>query len=142
MNGTSNVTAPGHDFPENERLRAYSEELQGQVQKIVEQGADIQRQIAAVQATAKSDDGLVEITVDARGQLVKLQLDPGIYRRPNTRELAEKITETMHSAVAEATRKAHDIAAVVVPRESLKVHAGGDVEAIVDSMTNRIFGRG
>jgi DNA-binding protein YbaB len=135
------VTASGHDFPENERLRAYSEELQGQVQKVIEQGADVQRQIAAVQATAKSDDGLVEITVDARGQLVNLRLDPAIYRRPNTRELAESITETMHAAVADATKKAHDIAATVVPRESLEVHASGNVEAIVDSMTNRIFGR-
>lgn len=135
------MTTSGHDFPENDRLRAYAEQLQGQVQKIVDQGADVQRQIAEVRATARSGDGLVEATVDSRGQLVKLHLDPGIYRRPNTRQLAETITETISTAVGDAMRKAQDIAATLVPRESLEAHASGDIDTIVDSMTTRIFGR-
>lgn len=136
-----NVTTSGHDFPENDRLRAYSEELQGQVQKVIEQGAEIQRQITSVRATARSEDGLVEVTVDARGRLEKLVLDPGIYRRPDTRALAGTITETMHAAVTEAATMAQDIAAALVPRESLEAHTSGDVDAMVDRMTTRIFGR-
>lgn len=135
------MTASGHDFPENDRLRAYSEALQGQVQRVIEQGAEVQRRVAAVRATVRSENGWVEVTVDASGRIEKLVLDPSIYRRPNTRELAETITETVHAAVSEATGKAHDIAATVVPRESLEAHTSGDIEQMIDGMTTRIFGR-
>jgi DNA-binding protein YbaB len=86
-------------------LRAYAEELSNQFEKIRGGLTDMQRKLTAVTASAKSADGHVTATVGARGQLVKLQLDPRIYRTPDSAKLAETITETVHTAAEEAAGK-------------------------------------
>ena len=47
-----------------------------------------QREIFEVTGTAWSDDRFVKAVVGPRGQLVELELDPRIYRRPNSTALA------------------------------------------------------
>lgn len=122
-------------------MRAYSEELQGQVQKIIDEGADIHRRIGEVSATVVSENGLVEVTSDGRGQVTELRLSPEIYRRPNSRELAESILETIRAAVDKAVSEAQEIAAEVVPRQSLDVYRNGEMDSIVENMTSRMFGK-
>src|SRR5947207_13846043 len=86
-------------------LRAYAEELSGQFEKVRSGLGEMQRELKAVTGTAKSPDGYVTATVGPRGQLVKLQLDPRIYRKPDSAQLAQSITETVGKAAEDAARK-------------------------------------
>lgn len=108
-------------------LRAYAEELTGQFQKIRSGLADLQKEMAAVVATATSPDGHVTATVGPRGQLVKLQLDARIYRKPDSVKLAQTITETIHKATAEAARLVDVIANKHAPGADVASYLRGDL---------------
>ncbi|WP_202918739.1 YbaB/EbfC family nucleoid-associated protein [Saccharothrix deserti] len=66
---------------------------------------------AKSRATAWSDDGLVEATVDAGDRLVGLRLDPRVHRNPDSAALARTVLDTVHAANREATRTAFEDAA-------------------------------
>lgn len=70
---------------------------------------DIQRELAAVTETAFSPDGWVSATVDARGDLRELVLDPRIYRDPDSRRLAAAIAETCRAARKAADARAFEL---------------------------------
>jgi DNA-binding protein YbaB len=59
--------------------------------------------VAEIAETAVSADGYVEVTVDARGAVVGLALDPRVYREPDADALAATILATAETA-AEAVR--------------------------------------
>ncbi|WUI04095.1 YbaB/EbfC family nucleoid-associated protein [Spirillospora sp. NBC_00431] len=62
------------------------------------------------EATAESDDGLVRVRVGGRGRrLLDLDLDPRVFRDPDSRALAETITATLGRA---RDRAAEDLAAL------------------------------
>lgn len=108
-------------------LRAYAEEISGQFQKIRSGLQDMQQALAAITATAKSPDGHVVATVGPRGQLIKLQLDARIYRKPDSTKLAELITETIRRATTEAAAKVDEIAAAHAPGVDVGSYLRGDV---------------
>jgi DNA-binding protein YbaB len=60
--------------------------------------------VAAIAETAVSADGYVEVTVDARGAVVGLVLDPRLYREPDAESLAATVVATADAA-AEAVRE-------------------------------------
>lgn len=60
---------------------------------------EMQQQLLGVRASAYSEDGLVIATVGPRGHLVDVQIDPMVYRRPNTKELSRAIVEAAQGAV-------------------------------------------
>src|SRR5688500_10147866 len=62
----------------------------------------LQQRRTAREVTAQSDDGYVRAPVGPRGQLVKLVLDPRIYRDGDAGVLAAKITRTVQKAAAQA----------------------------------------
>ncbi|SEF37624.1 hypothetical protein SAMN05421837_114185 [Amycolatopsis pretoriensis] len=70
---------------------------------------DIQRELAAVRETAFSSDGLISVTVDARGDLLELVLDPRVYRDPDSRRLAAAIAETHRAAREAADARAFEL---------------------------------
>lgn len=80
---------------------------------LLESGIDYEaeRRVAAarreavprIRETAESDDGLVAATADAHGRLLDLSLHRGVYRTPDSRRLAERITTTTRRA-AECAR--------------------------------------
>ncbi len=53
---------------------------------------------AKMSATADSPDGLVRATVNARGELLELELDERIYRTADSVALAATINATIQSA--------------------------------------------
>ncbi|KJK43450.1 hypothetical protein UK23_33240 [Lentzea aerocolonigenes] len=65
----------------------------------------IQREMAGVEATAESDDGLVSVTVGPRGELVAVELDPRVYRNPDATGLAAEIVRVAGEATRAAQRK-------------------------------------
>src|SRR4051812_21342052 len=68
-------------------MRARADELMLQFDRMRSGVGDLQRKLKAVEATVTSEDGLVTATVGPRGQVVKVEFDPRIYRRPDSREL-------------------------------------------------------
>jgi hypothetical protein len=81
----------------------------GDIQKTIDNIDDIQKQMLSVTAESWSSDRMVRVTVGPRGQLIDLELDPRIYRRPNSKALAASIVATVREAVEEATRRTTEI---------------------------------
>src|SRR5262245_52256862 len=90
---------------DNRALRARADELLGELDRLRLGMSDLGRQLRQITATAKSDDGFISATVGPRGQLIKLDIDPRIYRRPDSKQLAAAITKTIQSATSEAMAK-------------------------------------
>jgi DNA-binding protein YbaB len=84
----------------------------------------LQEVVRAVVESAESDDGLVTATVDGRGLLLDLELDPRIFRDTNARLLADQVTTTVARAaelaaarVAAAARRRLTVRGCRVERE-------------------------
>jgi DNA-binding protein YbaB len=74
-----------------------------------------QRAAAEVRGRAESDDGLVSVVVDGEGNLAELDLDPRIYRSPDSAALADSIRQTIGRALEDATRQAFAVVRKVLP---------------------------
>jgi DNA-binding protein YbaB len=108
-------------------LRAYAEELSNQFEKIRDGLGDMQRELTAVTGTAKSPDGYVTATVGPRGQLLRLQLDPRIYRKPDSAQLAQSITETVGKAAEDAAHKVEAVTERYAPGLDVASFLRGEV---------------
>lgn len=123
-------------------IRAYAEELQGRFQKLATEGPELQKRARTVQVTAKSPDGLISATVGSRGELIRLDLDPRIYRHPDSRELADTITETIKAAGLKAQEEVLEVFEPLIPREELQMHIDGNMEGVLERMADQMLGKG
>ncbi|MDQ3716272.1 MAG: YbaB/EbfC family nucleoid-associated protein [Actinomycetota bacterium] len=123
-------------------MRAFAEELQGRFEKLATEGPQLQERARAIQVTEKSSDGLIAATVGARGELIRLDLDPRIYRRPDSRELADTITETIKAAGAKAQEEVLEVFEPLVPREEMQLHMDGNIEGVLERMADQMHGKG
>src|SRR4051812_33404377 len=98
-------------------MRAYADELREVFKQIQDASAELHAEARAVQVTETSRDGLVSVTVGARGELIRLDLDPRIYRRPDARYLADTIAETARAAAVKAQERVTEIFEPVIPAE-------------------------
>ena len=101
---------------------------------MTDQAPSLHEEARRVQGTQTSKDGLVTVTVGARGELVQLDIDPRVYRRPDSRQLADTIVETVQKAAAQAQERVLEIFEPIVPREQLKAQLDGDLDAVVEQM--------
>lgn len=131
-----------NNVPNVAAARALAEEMQGKLKRLVEEGPKIKERAMSLQVTEKSKDGLVTATVGARGQLIRLDIDPRIYRRPDARALADVITETIKRAGTKAQDEIVELFATVVPREQVKAHLSGDADAVQEQMRKQMRGEG
>lgn len=127
--------------PDAAAMRAYADELREMFQQLTDAGMELHARARAVQITEKSPDGLVAVTVGARGDLVRIDLDPRIYRRPDARHLADTITETARRAAAKALERVTEILEPVIPAEELQAHLDGDIETALTRLADRMEGR-
>jgi len=123
-------------------MRAYADELQGRFQRLTTEGPEIHQRARAVQVTEKSPDGFISVTVGARGELIRLDLDPRIYRRPDSRQLADAITDTIKAAGAKAQEQVLDLFEPLVPREEMQLHMDGNLEGVLERMAGQMLGKG
>ncbi len=123
-------------------MRAYAEELQHRFQKLTTEGPKLHEQARAVQVTEKSPDGLISATVGSRGELIRLDLDPRIYRQPDSRELADTITETIKAAGVAAKERVIEVFEPLIPREELQLHMDGDIDGVLERMSHQMLGKG
>jgi len=79
------------------------------LKKVTEGMNDTRRQLFEVTGTAWSADRTVKAVVGPRGQLIELEIDPRIYRKPNSKALSATIVATVRDAVADAGKKTMQI---------------------------------
>lgn len=131
-----------HDRSDVAGMRAHAEELQARFEKMVRDAPAIHERAKAIEVTEKSNDGLIWATVGPRGDLIELELDPRIYRRPDSQSLAETITDTIKAAGAKAQNLVLDMFAPVISREDMLRHLTGDTESARDRMSDEMQGKG
>lgn len=78
------------------------------VDRLADELRGIQRELADVVEAADSFDGLVAVSVNARGDLLNLELDPRV-RNLDSRSLSEQIQETYRVARAAADARAYEL---------------------------------
>jgi DNA-binding protein YbaB len=99
------------------------------------QGAEqTQRKVMKVTATATSDDRMIKATVGPRGQLVHLEIDPRVYRRPNATALADAIVATVRAAAEQAMADVQEILSESLPRDlSIRQYGSLDMQRLMRS---------
>lgn len=113
-------------------MQAYAEELRATFTRLRDEGAELHARAKALQATEKSHDGLVSVTVGSRGELVRLDLDPRIFRRPDSRHLADSIVETAGRAGERVRERIIELFAPLVPQDQIRAHLDGDIDEVFD----------
>lgn len=78
---------------------------------------ETRRQMAQVTGVAWSEDRLIRAVVGPRGQLVDLEIDPRVYRTPNSAKLSASILATVRAAVDDANAKSRRILEKVMPAD-------------------------
>lgn len=116
---------------------------------VLEQAAEQARQLREfqdaldeVEGKAESDDGLVSVTVGARGELTALDLDPRIYRRPDSTALAESIVDTIAKARKDADEKGVAVADRIVPGFHDENDTDPDFDPVLRELDRRAQGKG
>ncbi|MEV0595368.1 YbaB/EbfC family nucleoid-associated protein [Nonomuraea cavernae] len=123
-------------------MQVYAEELRATFSRMQEEALELHKQARGIRVTETSADALVSATVGARGDLIRLDLDPRIYRRPDSRQLADSITETIGRAAAKARERVVEIFAPLIPPEQMEAHLEGDVETAMQQLADRMTGKG
>jgi len=106
------------DRDANHALRARFDDVYGQYQRLRTGMDDIQRQLAELQVSADSEDGLIRATVGPRGQLLDLRLDRRIYRDMDAAELGRRIVATVDKAATQAATEVERLMADYLPADS------------------------
>ncbi|GII60371.1 hypothetical protein Skr01_04560 [Sphaerisporangium krabiense] len=128
--------------PDAAEMRAYADELRATFTRLHQEAPALHEKARAVQVTEKSRDGLISATVGPRGDLIRLDIDPRVYRRPDSRELADSITETVHRAAEKARERVVELFEPLIPAEQMAAHLDGDLERVLDQMAGRMLGKG
>jgi DNA-binding protein YbaB len=108
-------------------LRAYAQEMTAQFTTLRDGIAGLQQELRDLTVVEKSTDGLVTVTVGARGQLVDLALDPRVYRRPDSTALARSITQTVQKAAEAAAVRVSEISEKHAPGVDAGSYLRGDL---------------
>jgi len=87
---------------------------------------ETQQQINKITGAGWSPDRLVKVTVGPRGQLVDLEIDPRVFRNPDSRGLADAILTAARNAVTDANGKAGEIVDKAVPEHLRRGPFGGE----------------
>ncbi|MEU8074044.1 YbaB/EbfC family nucleoid-associated protein [Catellatospora citrea] len=106
------------DRDANSALRERFAQVHDQYTRLRNGMGDLQTKLKAYRATEKSRDGLIKVAVDARGRLVKLELEPAALRSYSAAGLAEEITKTVARAADAAGAGVTSLMADVMPQDS------------------------
>ncbi|GAA3592459.1 hypothetical protein GCM10022419_089160 [Nonomuraea rosea] len=131
----------GFEEPDVTGMQAYADELRRTFLRLQEEGGELHRQARAIEVTEKSRDGLISATVGARGELVRLDIDPRIYRHPDARHLADSITDTVHRAADKARQRVLDVFEPLIPADQMRAHLDGDLETVMAQLADQMAGK-
>ena|SRR5258706_14936144 len=95
---------------------------------------DVQKRVLAVTGVAWSDDRLIKAVVGPRGQLVELDIDPRVYRTPNSKALAATIVATVRLATEDAAKQTAALIDETLPGDLRMDRIGGlDIGKLIRS---------
>jgi DNA-binding protein YbaB len=89
----------------------------GDLQQTLDNAAQTRQQVLEITGTAWSDDRLVKAVVGPRGQLIELEIDPRVFRTPNSKALSASILSTVRTAVEDANQKTREIVDKAMPKD-------------------------
>jgi DNA-binding protein YbaB len=118
------------DGPDLDAAERLVDDWQAGFEQRAAQARELAARLAELSASARSDDGLVTVTVGAGGALTGLQLDEEVRRQPAA-ETARQILATLAAAQAELTTRATAITDETVGADS---ETG---KAVIASLTRR-----
>lgn len=98
-------------------------EIMTQLRKAAEDLPKTQQRMMSLTGVAWSDDGMVKVVVGPRGQLVDLEIDPRVFRRPDAAELRATILSTSAAAIKDVTGQAQEIMAEQIPPDIAELQA-------------------
>lgn len=110
---------PEFDLPSEAAL----DSLMGDLNKAMANLPKTQERLMSLTAEAWSEDGLVRAEVGPRGQLIDLQIDPRIFRRPDSQALRASIMEAVTAAVRAVNLQAQEVIFGEVPPEVAELRA-------------------
>jgi DNA-binding protein YbaB len=122
-----------HDDDPNAALRARFDEVHARYTHLRDNVGELQRELAGLEVSLTSADGLVTVVVGARGQLQRLRLHERAYAAHRPDRLAELITQTTRRAEQAAAEATAELVARVVPAETgvPELLRGGDLSALL-----------
>jgi DNA-binding protein YbaB len=120
--------------------RSEVERLEAHLGRLLDGHAELQRNLREIRVTVTSADELVSVTVDARGQVEGVTLDPRIYQRPDSRLLAATITATIQQAVAEVMQQVMELTRPFMPDETLRAHLSLDLDGVLRQRDIELLG--
>ena len=89
----------------------------GDLRQALENVEQTRQQLMEVTGVAWSEDRLIRVVVGPRGQLVELENDPRIYRKPDAARLSASIMTAVRAAVDDAAAKTKEIMDRVMPSD-------------------------
>ncbi|GAB1640879.1 YbaB/EbfC family nucleoid-associated protein [Krasilnikovia sp. MM14-A1259] len=119
-------------------MRAHADELMARFQQMRSGVGDLQQKLKAVQATVTSDDGLVTVVAGPRGQVVKVDFDPRIYRRPNSKELSATVTDTIRKATEKAMSQVEELMRPFMPNSEFQAYIDHDLDGIFRQLDSEL----
>jgi DNA-binding protein YbaB len=120
--------------------RSEVERLEAHLGRLLDGHAELQRNLREIRVTVTSADELVSVTVDARGQVEGVTLDPRIYQRPDSRLLAATITATIQQAAAEVMQQVMELTRPFMPDETLRAHLSLDLDGVLRQRDIELLG--
>lgn len=103
--------------------------MMGDLRKALGGVADRQQRMLTLQGTAWSEDRTVKAVVGPRGQLVDLEIDPRVFRHPNSQALRATILATVRAAVDDVNKQAEEVVTGDIPADLRPAQAGGAMNA-------------
>jgi DNA-binding protein YbaB len=103
------------DFTSTGATGQVFEDMLAQLKKTAESLPKTQERMMSVTGVSFSDDRMIKVVVGPRGQLVDLEIDPRVFRRPDAVELSAKILATAGEAVRKVTDQVQEIMAEQLP---------------------------
>lgn len=119
-------------------MQARVDELMADFHRLRDGASGLQQTLQAIRCTARSRDGLVTVTVGARGDVVSLDLDPRLYRSPDSKALAASIVSTIQAAAAEAADKVTEACSSLMPAEDVRAQMDMNFESLFRRMDDNL----
>lgn len=108
-----------YNLPGDAALQGLMEELDRTLERIPE----TQRQLMELTGVAWSGDGMVKAVVGPRGQLLDLEIDPRVFRRPDAGALKMSIMGAVTAAIQKVNEQSREIILGQVPPELAELRA-------------------
>ena len=106
------------DRDANRALRERLADVHGRYERLRSEVADLRDRLASMQVSVVSADGLVQVTVGPRGQLIDLRLHHHPQRAVNADDLAQTIVATAQQAAARTAGAVEALMAGYLPPDS------------------------